>query len=217
MTKTLKIAALTAVVALSASLAQAQPYRPGGGGDRDRAPSVTLFEGPNFQGRQITITAFSDNLDSARFNDLAQSARFQGRWRICENSNYRGKCQDVSGPVADLNAIGMGLKISSLQGYFEGVWNNNGGWDRGGGYGGGGYGGRDRPFEGATGVLFPYPSIAGFDIAAGSSSASAFCRSVGLGSSAYYDSSQRAQRALDGEGRYTGDTSVLRDVFCRRR
>jgi hypothetical protein len=211
--KTLKIVAVVAV-ALTASVAQAQPYRPGG--DRDREPSATLFEGPNFQGRQITVRAYGDNLDDMNFNDIAQSARFQGRWRVCENSKYRGKCQDVSGQVADLNALGMGLRISSLQGYFEGAWSRNGGWDRGGGYGGGGYG-RDRPFEGATGVLFPYPSLAGFDIAAGGSSASAFCRSVGLGSSAYYDSSERAPRALDGEGRYTGDTSVLRDVFCRRR
>jgi hypothetical protein len=115
----------------------------------------------------------------------------------------------MSGQVTDLNQTGMGLRISSLQGYFEGAWNRGGNW-------GGGYGGRDRPLEGATGVLFPYPSLAGFDIAAGSSSASAFCRFMGLGSSAYYDSSERAPRALDGEGRYTGDTSVLRDVFCRR-
>ena len=65
-------------------------------------------------------------------------------------------------------------------------------------------------------VFFPYPTYDGYDIAAGSSAANAFCRSQGLGSSAYYDSSQRAQQAIDAEGRYTGPTSVLRDVVCRR-
>ncbi|MDP3854353.1 beta/gamma crystallin-related protein [Phenylobacterium sp.] len=200
MARITKMLALAALAAALAGVAEAQPYRPGGG----RGPSATLFEGPNFQGRQITVQAYGDNLKDTGFNDVAQSARFEGRWRVCDDSRYRGRCQDVSGDVADLNQVGMALKISSLQGYFEGVW-NRGGW------------GGDRPFEGATGVLFPYPNLVGYDIAAGSASANAFCRSVGLGSSAYYDSNERARRALDGEGRYVGETDVLRDVFCRRR
>ncbi|WP_332771984.1 beta/gamma crystallin-related protein [Phenylobacterium sp.] len=200
MARTTKILALAALAAALAGAAEAQPYRPGGG----RGPSATLFEGPNFQGRQITLHAFSDNLKDTGFNDVAQSAKFQGRWRVCDDSRYRGRCQDVGGEVADLNQVGMALKISSLQGYFEGAW-DRGGW------------GGDRPFEAATGVLFPYPSVAGYDVASGGAAANAFCRSVGLGSSAYYDSSERAPRALDGEGRYMGETNILRDVLCRRR
>lgn len=203
-------AALIAALSLAATAAAAQSWgqNSGGGnfgGGQNRAPTATLYELPNFQGRQMVVTAAAENLQPMNFNDLAQSARLQGRWRVCENSGFRGKCQDVSGQVADLNSVGMGARISSLQGYAEGVWS------RGGGYNG------PQPYEGATGVLFPYPNVAGFEIAASGSSASAYCRSMRLGSSAYYDSSQRARLAMDGDGRYVAETSVLRDVFCRKR
>lgn len=190
---------LAAVAALTAGQATAQPY-----GDRGRepVPSATLYEGPNFQGRQVTVYAYGENLAGMNFNDLAGSARFEGRWRVCEDSRYRGRCQDLSGQIADLDQVGMGRKISSLQGYYEG-WGAQR-WE-----------GREA-FEGATGVLFPYPSYAGYDVAAGSSAADAFCRAMRLSGSAYYASSERKPQALDGDGRYMGDTDVLRDVLCRR-
>ncbi|WP_340645312.1 beta/gamma crystallin-related protein [Phenylobacterium sp.] len=207
-------AALIAALSLTSTGAAAQSWGQNNGGNfgagQNRAPTATLYELPNFQGRQMTVTATGENLASMNFNDLAQSARLQGRWRVCENSGYRGKCQDLSGQIADLNTVGMGGKISSLQGYFEGAWSRGGGWGGGGPQGG-------QPYEGATGVLFPYPNVVGFEIAANGSSASAYCRSMKLGSSAYYDSSQRARLALDGDGRYVAETSVLRDVFCRKR
>lgn len=209
-------AAILVAASLAATVAVAQPWGQGGGprgGGQNRAPTATLYELPNFQGRQMTVTATAENLAPMNFNDIAQSARLQGRWRVCENSGYRGKCQDLSGQVADLNAAGMGGKISSLQGYAEGVWNQGGGWGGPGGYGQQG----GQPYEGATGVLFPYPNVAGFEIAASSSAASTYCRSMKLGYSAYYDSSQRARLAVDGDGRYVAETSVLRDVFCRKR
>lgn len=176
-------------------------------------PRATLYEQPNFQGRQIVLNGFADNLAGMNFNDVAQSARFEGHWRICEDSNYRGKCQDVGGDAPDLSRLGMALKISSAQAYLEGAWDRGGGWSAGGPWNGPQGG---RPYEGATGILFPYPSVAGFDIAASSAAASAFCRSVGLGPASYYDSSERSPQALDAGGRYTGDTSILRDVLCRK-
>lgn len=211
--------AAIATLGVAAGAALAQPYGGGGG----RQPSAILYDQPNFQGRQTTIYGLATNLPRD-WNDKALSARFQGRWRICEDSDFRGRCQDVNGDVPDLNRLGMAERITSLQGYAGGG---------GGGGGGGGYrppGGGDswrpggswsgpgqyRPYEGTRSVFFPYPTMEGYDIAAGSSSANAFCRSQGLGSSAYYDSSQRAQQAIDGEGRYTGPTSVLRDLVCRR-
>lgn len=204
-------AAALAAVSLAAGVATAQSWGGGAGFNGPgpgNAPRATLYELPNFQGRQITVTATAENMAPMGFNDLAQSARLQGRWRVCEDSGYRGKCRDISGDIPDLNTQGLGLKISSLQAYFEGAWSRGGGWGRPG---------QPGPYEGATGVLFPYPNIMGLDISPNSSGANAFCRSVQLGYSAYYDSSQRARLALDGEGRYVADSPVIRDVFCRKR
>lgn len=211
--KTMLVAA-AAILAVTAGVAVAQNY----GG---RQPSAVLYDQPNFQGRQTTVYGYATNLPRD-FNDKAMSGRFQGRWRICEDSDYRGRCQDVNGDVPNMNLLGMGERISSLQAY-AGAGGGGGGGFRpppGGGWrpGGGNWGGPSqyRPTEGVRSVFFPYPTYDGYDIAAGSSAANAFCRSQGLGSSAYYDSSQRAQQAIDAEGRYTGPTSVLRDVVCRR-
>ncbi len=206
--KTIILAAAAAATACVATVAVAQNY----GG---RQPSAILYDGPNFQGRQTTIYGMATNLPR-EFNDKAMSGRFQGRWRICENSDFGGRCQDVSGDVPNMNTLGMGERISSLQAYMSGGWGNSGGgnsWRPGGSWNGPN---NQRPYEGTRSVFFPYPTMQGYDIAAGSSSANAFCRSQGLGSSAYYDSSQRAQQAIDGEGRYVGPSSVLRDVVCRR-
>lgn len=180
---------------------------------RGPAPVATLYEAPDFQGRQITLEAYSGDLSGLNFNDLAQSARFQGRWRICQDSDFRGKCQEVGGDAPDLSKMGMALKISSLQAYEERVWDNGPRWQPNGPWPGPA---SARPYVAATGVLFPYPSAAGWDIAASGAAANAFCKSVGLGAGAYYDASQRAPRALDYAGRYVGETPVLRDVLCRR-
>lgn len=212
------MAAAAAAVAGLATSAEAQPY-----GGRGGSPSVTLYEFPGYQGRQVTLQGAVSNLPR-QYNDMAQSARFQGRWRICSDSDFRGQCQDVRGDVENLNAMGMGSKISSLQAYFDGgrAGGGPGGGPGGGGWGGGssgggwGGGGQGRPMEGARTVLFPYPRMNGYDIAAGGNSANAFCRSNGLNGAAWYDSSERAREALDGDGRYTGETSVLRDVLCRK-
>ena len=209
--KKIILAAAAAATACLATVAMAQGY---GGG---RQPSAILYDGPNFQGRQTTIYGMATNLPSD-FNDRAMSGRFQGRWRICEDSDFRGRCQDVNGDVANMNQLGMGERISSLQAYMSGGWGPGPGgggnsWRPGGSWNGPN---NQRPYEGTRNVFFPYPTMQGYDIAAGSNSANAFCRSQGLGSSAYYDSSERSQNAVDGDGRFVGPSSVLRDVLCRR-
>ncbi|MFN3522204.1 MAG: beta/gamma crystallin-related protein [Phenylobacterium sp.] len=172
---------------------------------------ATLYEGYNFEGRSVDVYASEENLSGLRFNDKARSARFQGEWRVCEDAGFGGRCQTVRGDVPDLNRIGMAERISSLQ-------TSSGGY--GGGYGGGGRpgwsGGQGRSAEGARSVFFPYPSFDGRDIAAGGMSANAFCRSQGLGPALYYDSNDRAPSAVDGEGRYVANTTIIRDLLCRR-
>src|SRR5689334_1488784 len=72
MTKTFCMTALAALALRSA--VQAQPFRGG---------SATLYDQPNFQGNSVTITQSAPDLGKWRFNDRAQSARFEGRWLIC--------------------------------------------------------------------------------------------------------------------------------------
>ncbi len=170
-----------------------------------RGGTATLYESRNFQGRSVTITGAAADLGDWRFNDRAQSARFQGRWRICEHDDFRGRCQVVSGDVADLTTYGLMGQVSSLE---------PAGGDR-----------RPTPprgrpdakgIEGTRTVFFPRPTIGGLDVAAGDRGADTFCRRQGLGSAVWYDSSERAREAVAPDGRRIGGSTVLRDLLCRR-
>jgi hypothetical protein len=207
MTAKTLLTATFATLAL-AGAAQAQPHGRGG--------SATLYELPNFQGRSVTVRGDVANLKDYRFNDIAQSARFEGTWQICEKSDFGGRCVEQRGEVADLNSIGMLVKISSLQpaGGFGG--GDGPGRGDGGGYGGGGYGRGERGVEGSRAVFFARPNVRGLDVAAGSNGANTFCRNQGLGAAVYFDSSERAPRAIGPEGQFVGPSGVLRDLVCRK-
>src|SRR5687768_2540006 len=82
MSKTFCITALTALTLAGAAHAQR------GGG------TATLYDQPNFQGNSVTITQSAPDLGKWRFNDRAQSARFEGRWLICEHDDFKGRCQE---------------------------------------------------------------------------------------------------------------------------
>ena len=189
----------------AATSASAQTY-----GRLPPPPLATLYAQTGFQGQQLSVTAVNNDLGKSGFNDLAQSARFQGKWRICKDSGFGSKCQDVEGDVPDLAAIGLGSTISSLQAYVPNFQTRGPAW----GWNGDGWQG--QPMAGARHVLFPFPSLYGFDIASNGNSASAFCASQNLSSSDYSDTSTTAPQALDGQGRYFSNTSVLRDVLCRK-
>ena len=136
-------------VALSGAV-QAQPYRPG---------SVTLYDQPGFQGASVTITQSAPDLGKWRFNDRAQSARFEGRWLICEHDDFKGRCQEVRGDVANLHTLGLMAQVSSLQpvGRPAGLGPGRPDTPR-----------RDaRGIEGVTTVFFPRPTVDGLDVAAG--------------------------------------------------
>lgn len=206
----MRLFTMAAVAAMTlATAASAQPY----GG---RGPSATLYELPNFQGRQFTVTSETTNLPR-QFNDQARSARFEGRWTVCENADFGGRCVDLSGDMPELNSVGLAERISSLR-----PAGRDGGWGRdddrgrpGAGWGGGGRPG-DRGVEGARAVFYAYPTLRGADIAAGSTSANEFCRRNGHGGAIHYDSSERSSRAVDWNGRPIGASPVLRDLLCRK-
>lgn len=198
MLKTKLALAFAAAVALG-SAADAQPFRSG---------SVTLYDLPDFQGASVTITQPAPDLGKWRFNDRAQSARFEGRWLICEHDNFKGRCQEVKGDVANLHTLGLMAQVSSLQPV--------------GGSPGSGPGRPDGPrrdargIEGVTTVFFPHPTVDGLDVAAGDRGADVYCRSQGLDRAQWFDSSQRASQAIGPEGQIVGRSTVLRDLLCRK-
>ena len=207
MTKTTVL--IAGAVAALACAGAAQAQRAGG--------TATLYELPNFQGRSVTITGAAPDLGDWRFNDRAQSARFSGTWRACEHDDFGGRCQEIRGDVADLTQYGLMAQISSLE---PAGWARPPRPDRPGGgdpWGPPGPGGRDgRGVEGTRTVFFARPTVRGMDLAAGKHGADTFCRRQGLGSSVWFDSSERARQAIGPEGQVVGRSSVIRDLLCAK-
>lgn len=93
--------------------------RDGGGSGSGRGRggnTLTLFSGPNYTGRSVTLDGSTSDLSRYGFNDQARSIRYSGRrsWRVCQHSNFRGACMEVAG---DIPSIGGGLdrEISSAE------------------------------------------------------------------------------------------------------
>ena len=78
---------------------------------------VTLYEAPNFQGASLAITGASSSLIRQNFNDRAASLIISsGNWEVCEDVNYRGRCQRLGpGSYGDLNSFGLMQTISSIR------------------------------------------------------------------------------------------------------
>lgn len=202
-----KLTALAvAVAALTATEAGAQPY--GGRGE----PRASLYQYPNFQGQAYPVNGEVTNLPRG-INDMAMSARFEGRWVVCADSDFQGHCVELSGEVRNLADHGLTTKVSSL----KPVGRGGGGWDQGDGRPGG-WGGSPsgRGAEGARTVFFPYPRMGGREVAANPRSADAFCRANRLGPAIWFDNGDRARDLVDGDGRYAGDGAALRDLLCRK-
>lgn len=189
------------VAVASAGVSGAQPWdrgrdRDGEPGFVDR-PQIILFERPNFQGRSRSFGDDVSNLSEVGFNDHAESIRVRGRWRVCADSDMRGRCLDVTNDISDLGRLGLGHAISSLA-----------------------YTGR-RPapppppapvfiapapsptgdsLRGATAALFLEPSANGSPIPSRQEAADGFCRSLGYAVAIYADYSR----------------PMVRDLVCRR-
>jgi len=191
-------------LAAIAGTAQAQlPFGGYPGASYGGGATATLYEYPNFQGRSVMVNRENGNLDGVGFNDRARSARFEGTWRICEDANYRSRCETLTGAVPDLRRTGI-QGASSLQmtsggyGGYPGSYPGSypGGYP--GSYPDSGYG-MGQGVAG-TSVVF-YPGPVGAMQYGGSSRRAAddFCRQMGNSSSVYY-----------------GTSGGLSDVLCRR-
>lgn len=108
-----------------------QPGRPGGGNGGGWGPgngggwnrsSMTVYENSNFRGASREFTSEDRNLGRTPFNDRISSIRVQGRWEVCTDAEFRGRCRIIDGDVRNLSG-GFNDSISSLR-----PVNNNGGW-----------------------------------------------------------------------------------------
>ncbi|HEX7273415.1 MAG TPA: beta/gamma crystallin-related protein [Casimicrobiaceae bacterium] len=80
------------------------------------AAEITLFEGPNFQGPNMTFNGEASNLDSIGFNDRASSAIVRdGVWEACVDAYFQGGCTRFQpGEYPRLDAR-VDRRISSLR------------------------------------------------------------------------------------------------------
>jgi hypothetical protein len=185
----------------------------GGGGSGwsgGRGAEIILWERDGFGGRSVRFRDAIPNLSSQGFNDAARSIRTRGRWIVCLDANYEGRCRTIEGDLSELNGIGMASRISSIRPA------DGDGLDPG--YGGGGYGpgyGSDMldmsgATQGQNSVFFPRPTVGGQPAPAcvgrdcGRTAADTYCRRAGFGQAGYF----AVDRGRRGE--------VLTDLLCVR-
>lgn len=76
---------------------------------------LTLYPALLAIGRPHMFTSSARNLQSYGANDWALSLVAVGRWQVCSDANYRGKCRTVTGRVPNLTLYGLGRQISSVR------------------------------------------------------------------------------------------------------
>jgi hypothetical protein len=204
-------AAIAVLATVGIGVAEAQNRDNNRDNNRGGRPQITLYAAPDYQGPSRSWSGDVENLADQGFNDMAQSARIEGRWRVCEDSKLRGRCVDLSGDVPNLAAMRMTVAISSFAntgggggGGFGGGGRPGGGFNNGGGGGGfgggpgGGFGGGGnfggQRTDGRSVSFFPNPTPGPYR------NADDFCRQMGFSGVVYAD--DRGQQ--------------LRDVVCRR-
>ena len=81
------------------------------------AIGISLFAEPGFRGENGNFRADVSDLRKANLNDRALSLRV-GRgevWEVCEDRDFKGRCQVFSGDEADLGRVGWNARISSVR------------------------------------------------------------------------------------------------------
>ena len=78
---------------------------------------LVLYSGPNFSGQSIRLDSDTTSLVRNGWNDRAMSAEVigDGSWTVCEDVNYGSPCRQIDGRVRNLNALGLGNRISSAR------------------------------------------------------------------------------------------------------
>jgi uncharacterized protein YcfJ len=81
------------------------------------AAQLTLYEHDGFSGRSWRTTGAVRNLATRGFNDRASSVMVaRGRWEVCENANYSGRCRVLrEGRYTSLATMGLNDRVSSVR------------------------------------------------------------------------------------------------------
>jgi hypothetical protein len=194
----------------------------------------TVCSDANYRGNCQTLSGDVGNLNQYSLGRTVSSLR-QGADPYADNAGRGGpRYQDDTGygdqghgyatPPAD-NGRGYVDPNTGGQGYGDsgrGYGDTDRGYgDTGRGYGDtgrGGYGRQDDGVQGRSVVFFARPKASGQDIAAyDRTAADWFCRSQGLGSSVYFDISERGRGMRWQGGGLSVTGPVLRDAVCRKR
>lgn len=91
-----------------------------GGGVVTPPPSargvITLFTQPGYAGRNAAIDRAAPTLGAWQMADRARSLQVRGgRWQLCSEPNYRGRCVTVDRSYRDLRALNLDGQISSVR------------------------------------------------------------------------------------------------------
>jgi len=80
------------------------------------AAELTLYEGENFQGRNLTLRNDMRDLDRTNFNDRAMSLVIRdGVWEVCSDSQFRGHCATLQPGNYPVLEGGLNRRISSVR------------------------------------------------------------------------------------------------------
>jgi hypothetical protein len=104
---------LFAALAMFASQARGQDRRDRHYGD----VGITVFEHPNYGGRNATFRDEVPNLSDYHLNDRVSSLRIpRGEsWEVCEHKDFGGRCRIFSGDEPDLSRVSWNDAITSLR------------------------------------------------------------------------------------------------------
>lgn len=80
------------------------------------APTVIVYDQPNFKGNALTISAATPDLAAHNFDNKVASLTIAngGDWVLCENKNYTGRCVRVQSQADNLNLLQLHGRVSSL-------------------------------------------------------------------------------------------------------
>jgi hypothetical protein len=108
--------ALGSIVLLAAIAAFAASFLAGEDRDMGRV-GITLFENPNYGGRNATFRDDVGNLSDYNLNDRVSSFRIaRGEsWEVCEHKDFGGRCTVFSGDEPDLARVSWNDMITSLR------------------------------------------------------------------------------------------------------